>query len=298
MALGDIDSTEYGSEWDGFMRSTAAKSIIELTRIEATKQERSIASKQIHRFFPTRRFFIKTPTNDAWFALRWFIHWMQKWQQANAETHPMGRGIRYVDFDERKRTEYRDPIVLDPDALIDHIGSEYKTIVGEVRPLARGVVVEHKPWLPDEAYPETEFARSYTKECRALQATKAGRKAKRLLLDHLSPDQIDSYMRKGYFFVSPPKKKDEEKPKLYVIERGNVCANTLYVKPKRAKNGQIHLYPEKRRCLIAKEPHPVDDILLTQKMIIETDEDYFLKESRTFEPWYPNQPFQKSLTAI
>jgi hypothetical protein len=142
-------------------------------------------------------------------------------------------------------------------------------------------------WLPYECHPEQWEAREYHKECLRYQASEAGRKAKKLLLENLSEQQTEDYFNKGYFFVVPPQKdKPIEKRRIYVVERSYPNGNIMRVRQKTNKGGRRLWYPVENFCYHTEEPHAVDDILLAQKMMIENDEEEFRKIANISSPWY------------
>lgn len=156
-----------------------------------------------------------------------------------------------------------------------------------------------RPWLPVAMKPDQLEAADYHKECDRLQASPAGRKAKKLLLESLDDNQAKDYLRKGYFFVTPPDLKvedDERRPaRRYVIERGYPNGNIMEVEWLQSRGGPWHWYPKSTFCFHSAEPHPTDDILLAQKLVIETDEEHFLSEANRSDPWLKNQPMKHSL---
>lgn len=139
----------------------------------------------------------------------------------------------------------------------------------EGRPLIDGVVVRNRPWLPLTMHPDNQEAREYEIECAKLQVSKAGRKARRLLLENLTDAQQNDYFRKGYFYTAP-EKQDLENRVLYALIRGLPNGN-IYQIPQ-GKRPNIHSF-----CYHPEKPFPIDDILLTQKLVIEHDEEELLK---------------------
>lgn len=126
------------------------------------------------------------------------------------------------------------------------------------------VLSTHRPWLPETMEPLLRDVEKYHDECYRLQASEAGRRAKRLLMAHLSDEQIDEYENKGYFRVTS----SEGKP--YLIERWYPAGNVYAI-----ENGTVLT----RYCCHPRDPYPVDDILLTQKVGLETDARGFLAEA-------------------
>lgn len=163
---------------------------------------------------------------------------------------------------------------------------DYKTITGHLRsrPDMPLVWTETDWWQPSHTHPELEEAREYMAECRRLQAGPQGRKAKRLLLDNLEDYQVRDYFEKGYFFVRPKEPgMPLEKRKLYIIERSFPNGNIVSVFQGQSKDGQTMYYPEDSFCYHSADPHPMDDILLAQKFMIEEQHDEFLKEANRYE---------------
>lgn len=132
---------------------------------------------------------------------------------------------------------------------------------------ADGLVIKNRPWLPSLAHPDQIQAADYSRECARLQASKAGRKAKQILIDNLTRTQADDYFRKGHFVVAAPKKEEDATPPLYAIVRGFPNGNVL-----RLEGQEV----QANYCYHPEEPFPLDDILLTQKLMIEHHEDEFL----------------------
>lgn len=209
----------------------------------------------------------------------------------------------------------------DPNLIKEEIfapNPQYKTLVGQIsiggNDLLRRLVQEMKGsdrmlkiycplevtkncWLPNTLRPDQIEASEYSSECQRLQATKAGRKAKRLLLENLSEEQTDDYFRRGYFFVAghDDEYKPEFQPRRYVIERGYPNGNITSVIYMKATNGKSYLFPVYTFCFHAEEPHPIDDILLSQKLFIENYEVEFLKTANISKPHYPTSDMEYNL---
>lgn len=154
--------------------------------------------------------------------------------------------------------------------------------------LAQGFyLVNQFAWLPKSQEPEQLEASTYSDACNKYQASIAGKRAKRLLLENLTKDQERDYWRHGYFFVMPH---GQDSPlherRLYVIERSFPNGNVLRVKQKKARGGRWHWYPEHVYCFHTEEPHAVDDILLSQKLTLENEEPEFLKSAHVTKPMY------------
>lgn len=132
------------------------------------------------------------------------------------------------------------------------------------------LVSRYVVWLPWEMGPVYRQANEYQKECRRLQATKAGRKAKRLLLENLTDIQRRDYLTKGVFTVAG---NGDPTFHWYVIDNSFPNGNIFEIQKRRVIG---------ERCLHPEEPYPIDDILLTQKLFIETDEKSFRKESNFY----------------
>ena len=178
-------------------------------------------------------------------------------------------------------------ILMKRSELFWQMRKSYQTMIGEVAHENCGLFsTETFFWMPWTAHPEQEEARWYTDECRRLQAGPQGRKAKELLMDNLEDYQARDYLEKGYFFVRP---KEPDVPledrKLYVIERGFPNGNILEVFKSPSQGltpgttSQEYIYPLYTFCYHAKDPHPLDDILLAQKFMIEDHHDEFLIEA-------------------
>lgn len=149
------------------------------------------------------------------------------------------------------------------------------------------ILTKRYAWLPSSYHPEQYEAREYHKECLRYQASAAGKKAKRLLLENLTEQQIDDYFNKGYFFVVPPQKdKPIEKRRIYVVERSFPNGNVMRVRQKTSKSGKRLWYPMENFCYHTEEPHAIDDILLAQKLMIDNHENEFRKIANISSPWY------------
>lgn len=166
---------------------------------------------------------------------------------------------------------------LSPDELDTMLGPEHKGLY----------MFLQSGWLPRRHEPENKAGIEYDRICKELQASPAGKRAKKLLVENLSEAQTESYFRNGYFFCVPTgQDKPLEERRIYVIERGYPNGNILLVKQKLSRGGQWHWYPVKTYCYQTAEPHAVDDILLSQKLLIEHEEEYFLKEANVFQARY------------
>lgn len=127
-----------------------------------------------------------------------------------------------------------------------------------------GVVLRTRPWLPIAESPDQVYASEYSAECARLQVSEAGRKARRILLDHLSDGQVRDYFNRGMFTVKPPKVENYA----YTIVRGFPNGNVYKTKGRRVLSNY---------CCHPASPHAIDDIILTQKLLLENDEEAFLK---------------------
>lgn len=182
--------------------------------------------------------------------------------------------------------------------LIDMVGhNDFSAAPPEVREIIQNltddaamkkglITVTRYAWLPNAYLPEQWEAREYHKECLRYQASVAGRKAKRLLLDNLNEQQTEDYFNKGYFFVVPPQDEPLDKRRIYVVERSYPNGNISRVRQKNSKGGRRYWYPVENFCYHTEEPHAVDDILLAQKLMMENDEDEFRKIANVSSPWY------------
>lgn len=140
-------------------------------------------------------------------------------------------------------------------------------------------------WLPRMQHPEVIEAQAFREECEKYQASKAGRKAKRLLLENLTPQQTEDYFDKGYFLVLPRSEKPLEDRQMYAIARGYAQGNVMRVKLRRPKGGNMSdWYPVVTFCYHTKEAHAIDDVLLAQKLILENDEQEFIKGANLLLP--------------
>lgn len=137
-------------------------------------------------------------------------------------------------------------------------------------------------WLPGSQSPDMLEAGEYQNECRRLQATKAGRKAKRLLLDNLTDVQRHDYFTKGVFTVAG---NGYPRRHYYVIDNSYPNGNIFQIEKGRVRGDY---------CFHPAEPYPMDDIVLTQKLLIETDEETFRKEAN-FSPRHPDDYFMPDL---
>jgi hypothetical protein len=137
---------------------------------------------------------------------------------------------------------------------------QLERLVGPLTPL---FVQENRSFLPWEMSPTHIEASEYEEECRRLQASKAGRKAKRLLFENLTEDQQRDYLYKGFFVVAPS---DFDASKAYqkrfAIERDFPNGNIWEIENQKIRGDW---------CYHPDEPYPIDDILLTQKLMIETE---------------------------
>lgn len=181
------------------------------------------------------------------------------------------------------------PDELSPDELETMLGGKHQ---GIHMFLPRG-------WLPLSQEPERKEATEYDRICKELQASPAGKKAKRLLLENLSEPQTETYFRHGHFFCTPSQDGPLEDRRIYVVERGYPNGNIRQVKLKRSRAGQWFWYPTKTYCYQTAEPHAIDDILLAQKLLIEHEEDYFLKEANVFPAPYDGRvPLHKAQFSV
>lgn len=122
----------------------------------------------------------------------------------------------------------------------------------------------HRVWLPWETEPPIVEANKYAKECRRLQASKAGRKAKRLLMDHLTDAQRSDYYKRGTFVICSSL--TDKWRTLYLIDNSFPNGNIFEI-----EKGKVVA----NWCFHPEDPYPLDDILLTQKLLIETDHEEF-----------------------
>lgn len=174
------------------------------------------------------------------------------------------------------------------DLAPEDLKEELQTILNALGKTHGVYSVQMFVWLPWSMEEEQAFAKEYNDECEKYQTSQAGRKAKRLLLDNLTPTQEEDYYKKGYFFVVPDGK-PMEKRNVYVIERSYPNGNILQVRRKRMRNRRTRecgepWFPTKDFCFHTEEPHAIDDILLAQKLIIEHDEAAFIKEANITPP--------------
>ncbi len=114
---------------------------------------------------------------------------------------------------------------------------------------------------------------AYMKAVKKLDLSPAGHRATQLLWDHLDRDQQRSYSRYRYFEVTVfPKRLSESPGRRYRLHGGFTNGNI---------NLMGYLYGGVRNvatyCLHPEEPHPTGDVLLAQKLLIETDEQEFLE---------------------
>lgn len=128
-------------------------------------------------------------------------------------------------------------------------------------------VYRDKRWYPWTADPWQSDGKDYREECTRLQATPAGRKAKQLLLDNLTDEQQRDYYKRGVFTVRSGVKKDGFF-QYFLIDNSFPNGNIFEVK----NHKTVANY-----CCHPAEPYPLDDILLTQKLMIETDIEGFLE---------------------
>jgi hypothetical protein len=162
-------------------------------------------------------------------------------------------------------------------------------------PLFHRFVVNYlRTWLPISLDPEQVEANRHHKECLRLQAGPAGRKAKQLLLDNLNDGQARDYLRHGYF-ITTPQKHLEESINFYLIERGYANGNILRIEKRRSEGGKYYWYPREQFCFHSAEPYPVDDILLAQKLLIETAEDEFKAKANLTKSFVNALPVRWSL---
>lgn len=147
-------------------------------------------------------------------------------------------------------------------------------------------IVSQFAWLPRSREPEQVEAGEYAKECQRYQTSVAGKRAKRLLLENLTEAQERDYFHHGYFFVMPNNQDCPlHKRRIYVIERSFPNGNVLRVKQRKSIGGKWHWYPEQTYCFHTKDPHAVDDILLSQKLTLENQESVFLNEANASNPY-------------
>lgn len=177
----------------------------------------------------------------------------------------------------------------DWDMLPQEVKDATQEIINELAGDKGVYSVQTYVWLPWSLEPEQADAKEYTEECDRYQASKAGRKAKRLLLEHLTPAQKESYWKKGYFFVVPRMDLPMEDRRVYVIERsypnGNVhTVKRRKVRHKRWREAGEFWFPTANLCFHTTEPYAVDDILLSQKLTLEADEEAFRAEANITGP--------------
>jgi len=97
----------------------------------------------------------------------------------------------------------------------------------------------------------------------------AYRRAKELFIKHLTPQQRKTFEEKNYIIVLSNKKH------IYRIDTSSVQINIYRL--------HGHNIAYRRSCMILKDcTCPFFDILLAQKLILETDEDYFLKTANHY----------------
>ena len=86
---------------------------------------------------------------------------------------------------------------------------------------------------------------------------------------------------------------------MYIIERSYPNGNVFRVERKKAKRGKWFWYPQDCYCYHTEEPHATDDILLSQKLVLENDEVEFLREAnRTQPPLGGKQPLHMTKRSV
>lgn len=184
-------------------------------------------------------------------------------------------------------------ILANPDLTPKEIHREAEKLISMDQEM---YVVERNTWLPGGEHSEQREAQEYAEEVHRLQASPAGRKAKRLLLDNLTDEQEDDYFRKGYFLVTSPSEfYPNKQPRRYCIERGFPNGNIMSIIQLRAKSGALRLWPLKTFCFHSEEPYAMDDILLAQKLHIEHDEQDFLAKANMTDAHQPRKPLEQNL---
>lgn len=117
-------------------------------------------------------------------------------------------------------------------------------------------------WLRDQA----EHQKRLAEQLKVQNAAK--QRARKLLVDHLSKDQRDSYEKQGFFYLYT-------KDKCYRIDQGT--------------HGNVKLIEQKTKKVIGSyciQPNdvPAEDAMLAQKLYIEMCEEEFIKRAN-FNRW-------------
>lgn len=101
-------------------------------------------------------------------------------------------------------------------------------------------------------------------------ANEANQRARTLLLESLSPSQREDYLRQQHFFVTG------SSGARYRIHRGKV-SNVEVIGP----DGQVH----ETLCGVPAVEMPIEDILLAQKLSLETDDRAFRRVAHRYSPY-------------
>lgn len=140
--------------------------------------------------------------------------------------------------------------------------------------LTRATMTLHANTLGDGRHQiyEQWTARDYTAECKRLDLTQAGRKARRALFEHLTPDQVRQVERFNYFDVVLIQPEEVREP-------GDYLRHLIFRITRGFPNGNIKVLAWKNEftlCLHPTFPLPTDDICLAQKLMLENEPEAFI----------------------
>lgn len=272
---------EYGADFDrAIFESELHWALSESLRADVSEEYLGLVDEFIRDFAPKLLYKFGTPQVHLRRALRrerkfWSLMWKML-----ADIYPDGKEGPDLAHEQRKATLPKDILWAFP--------RNYRFVAGQLLEFSPAEssgygfpVAITRSWLPAWMAPDQIEADEYHKECVKLQATPAGRKAKALLLENLRDDQVSDYYRYGFFHVV-----NRDSRNHYLVERGFTNGNIMKVKLARSIKGAIYIYPVKTYCFHAEDPHPIDDVILAQKLAIENHEDEFLAKANPSSPPY------------
>lgn len=118
--------------------------------------------------------------------------------------------------------------------------------------------------------------------------SKSGKKtARELLVRHLTPAQLDTFEEHEYFFV-------DVKPE---SRRGVIgWSEGQYKIAAQHSFNVTHVETKEAFCVVAAEPVPIYDQMLTQKLLLENEPEKFFAKANRSGPWSDNDWGSASFT--
>lgn len=177
---------------------------------------------------------------------------------------------------QRTKIEQIRPFLAEVNDFEDHgLGEQGKCL----RKQGSLSVAEAVKWTLPQTTPDQITAADHAAACKRLDCSEAGKKARDLLFSHLDEQQLKTAQRDRYFDIRLPPKETIYKDKgrkgilfrrweLFRIYRGFPNGNVKALGHKRS--------PLMTFCLHPGRPYPTDDIVLTQKLMLETDAREFI----------------------